>query len=431
MGKLLARCALVIACTGACAEAFADDLGQRHDWAINFGIGLPSASTSLGPWTSGEFGKLRFDSAKDEFAGNRLTAEYRGHLTKTLWVNAVADYVDDASSGVDLTEAYLDWRPIPESANQHQFRIGAFYPPFSLENGDFGWESPFTTSFSAINTWLGEEIRPLGAEWSLRRQLGYAGSPHRLGTFAGAFYGNDPAGTLLFWRGFSLHDRQTRLNDRLSIPPTPIVIGGVVTGLRPNRVEPFEEIDDEPGYYAGVEWRYARRALFQVAVYDNRADPNEFRDGQWGWRTRFNHVAAQLSLPADFGLISQWMDGATYWLVATTPAGMRTPATRLVRDDFESAFVLLTKRISAAHRVSVRYDRFEFTRGDAFGIDSGDAWTFGYQYRATEQIGIALEWLTIDSARELWTRFYGLPGNATERQMRLHVNFRVKSSGDR
>jgi hypothetical protein len=427
MGKLLTHYALAGACVCACAGALGEDLGERHHWAIKVGVGFPSASTDLGPWTSGEFGKLRFDSAKDELAGNRLTVEYRGHLTKTLWVHAIADYVDDASSGVDLTEAYLDWKPIPESTNQHQFRLGAFYPPFSLENSDFGWESPFTTSFSAINTWLGEEIRPFGVEWSLRRQLGYTGSPHRLGAFAGAFYGNDPAGTLLFWRGFSIHDRQTRLNDHIAIPPTPIFVDGTVAGLRPNRVEPFEEIDDEPGYYAGIEWRYARRALVQMAVYDNRSDPNAFRDGQWGWRTRFNHVAAQLSLPADYGLISQWMGGATHWLVATTPAGLRTPATRLVRDDFESAFVLLTKRISAAHRVSVRYDRFEFTRGDALNIDSGDAWTLGYQYQATEQIGIALEWLTIDSARDLWTGFYALPGQATERQVRFQLNYRLRS----
>jgi hypothetical protein len=107
-----------------------------------------------------------------------------------------------------LSEAFIDWRPIPTSSNQQQVRFGAFYPPFSLENTDLGWSSPFTYSYSAINTWLGEEVRPIGAEWSLRRRLGFAGSPHELRVFASAFYGNDPAGTFLFWRGWSLHDRQ-------------------------------------------------------------------------------------------------------------------------------------------------------------------------------------------------------------------------------
>ena len=107
----------------------------------------------------------------------------------------------------------MDWRPIPRSANQQQVRFGAFYPPFSLENGAHGWESPFTYSYSAINTWLGEEVRPLGAEWSLRRRLASTRNTQEVRVFASGFYGNDPAATLLFWRGWSLHDRQTRLND--------------------------------------------------------------------------------------------------------------------------------------------------------------------------------------------------------------------------
>src|SRR5690606_3435751 len=105
------------------------------------------------------------------------------------------------------------------------------------------------------------------------RRLGL-GSPHELRAFAAAFMGNDPAGTLLFWRGWSLHDRQTRLDDRLAAPPKPIWVDGVIVGSRPQHVEPFEEIDDEPGAYAGLEWRYARRVLVQAARYDNRSDPH-------------------------------------------------------------------------------------------------------------------------------------------------------------
>ena len=167
-------------------------------------------------------------------------------------------------------------------------------PAFSLENGDPGWQSPFTYSYSAINTWLGEEIRPLGAEWSLRRRLQGFRSAHEVRAFAAGFYGNDPAGTLLFWRGWSLHDRQSRLNDELLIPPRPF-------STRPQNLSPFMETDHRPGGYAGVEWRYAQRALVQFARYDNRADPYSFSDGQWGWGTDFNHLAVQVSLPPSSG----------------------------------------------------------------------------------------------------------------------------------
>ena len=84
-------------------------------------------------------------------------------------------------------------------------------------------------------------IRPIGAEWSMRRRFGYAGSPHELGAFAAPFYGNDPGGTLLFWRGWALHDRQTRLNDRLPMPPLPVWNWtGTIVGSTPQSVEPFE-----------------------------------------------------------------------------------------------------------------------------------------------------------------------------------------------
>ncbi len=194
-------------------------------------------------------------------------------------------------------------------------RFGAFYPSFSLENGDRGWESPFTYSYSAINTWLGEEIRPIGAEWSLRRRLEGFRSNHELRAFAAGFYGNDPAGTLLFWRGWSLHDRQTRLDDELRHS------ADADSRRTRSSCQPFAETDHRPGGYAGVEWRYARRALVQLARYDNRADPYSFSDGQWGWGTDFNHLAVQVSLPAEIGLVAQWMDGTTEWLTAALPNG--------------------------------------------------------------------------------------------------------------
>jgi hypothetical protein len=424
---LLIRAGVAGACALLAAAALADD-ADRHTWTFDVAVGYPATSTDLVPWIEGGEGKLRFDD-DGGLAGNHLAAEYRGRITDTLRVKTVFDYADDASAGLDITEAYLEWRPLPTSVNQHTFRFGAFYPPFSLENSDVGWASPFSTSWSTINTWLGEEIRPLGAEWRIRRHVGFAGSPHEIGAFVAGFYGNDPAGTLLFWRGFALHDRQTRLNDKLPMPPMPVFgAGGSVVGVRDQSVEPIEEIDDEPGYYAGIEWRYARRALVQLAYYDNRAYPDSFRDGQWGWDTAFTHLAAQVDLPAGFGLMSQWMSGATYWLIATTPTGMTTPFTELVDDEFNASFLMLTKRVAAAHRVSLRYDTFDFAREETdLTIDSGHAWTVAYEYAATPSLALAFEWLTIESTRDLWPFFYGLPRAATEHQFRLKLSYRLQS----
>jgi hypothetical protein len=399
---------------------------DRHEFFFDATAGYVGASTDLTAWPEGGIGKLRYDD--DELTAIRLFAEYHGRIAPTLHARVVADYVDDASSGVDLTEAVLDWRPIPRSRNQHQVRFGAFYPTLSLENGDRGWQSPFTYSYSAINTWLGEEIRPLGAEWSLRRRLAGHRSAHELRAFAAGFYGNDPAGTLLFWRGWSLHDRQTRFHDRLDLPPAPVFTRGQVTGTRPQDLKPFVETDHRPGVYGGLEWRFARRALVQWARYDNRADPYSFADGQWGWRTDFDHLAVQVSLPADLGVVAQWMRGTTDWIAGAGPNGTLGSFSEYVQDEFESRFVMLTRRFGAAQRLALRYDTFKIRRPEDQPVltsDDGFAWTVSYRIEPAGRFSGGIEWLRIDSKRDVWPLFYGAPQHQTEDQLRLLFSFRL------
>jgi hypothetical protein len=430
VGTLLTRSALAL---GAAALAFAalaqDAASDRHQWQLEIDAGYVAADSGLGPWTEGGLGKLRFAESNDGFKSARLFAQYRGRITPTLTATVIGDYLDDASSGLDLSEAFIDWRPIPSSRNQQQLRFGAFYPPLSLENATLGWHSPFTYSYSAINTWLGEEIRPLGLEWSLRRKLGFAGSPHELRAFASAFYGNDPAGTLLFWRGWSLHDRQTRFGDRLPAPPLPTWDWtGTIVGYTEQSIKPFVETDHEPGAYAGVEWRYARRVLVQLAHWDNRADPYSFASGQWGWQTSFQHVGVQASLPWQLGLVGQWMKGETYWVTAARRNGTLSPFAELVEDEFESKFLMLTRVLHGAHRVSLRYDTFDMFRDGTDPVwhsDEGHAWTLGYRYERTAQLSGGVEWVEIDSHRDLW-EFYSPLTDATERQLRVQVTYRLR-----
>jgi hypothetical protein len=420
VGTLLTRLCPATALAATLAAAGVAAQSDRHELFFDASAGYVSASTDMGSWTDGGFSKLRH--AEDGFEAFRLFGEYHGRITPTLRARIVADYVDDASAGLDFTEAVVDWRPIPRSRNQQQLRFGAFYPPFSLENGDRGWESPFTYSYSAINTWIGEEIRPIGAEWSLRRRLEGFRSNHELRAFAAGFYGNDPAGTLLFWRGWSLHDRQSRLNDELKMPPRPF------TTAPPQQLEPFMETDHRPGMYAGVEWRYARRALVQFARYDNRADPFSFRDGQWGWGTDFDHLAVQVSLPAQLGVIVQSMAGTTEWLTAALPNGTRMPISEHVHDEFESTFVMLTRTLGANQRLSLRYDTFSFERPAAdptLTSDDGDAWTLSYRLDATDRFSGGIEWLRIDSSRDLLPMFYATPAAYSETQVRLQFSYRL------
>jgi len=405
------------------AQTAAAELSDNHELTVALDWSLTDASSALGAWTDGRFGKLRYDSNGSTAETTRLALEYKGQIAPALFAHAVLDYVDDAIVKAGLTEAYLEWRPLPSGSNRHRYRFGAFYPAFSLENSGLAWESPYSRSFSAVNAWLGEEIRPVGAEWQLGRPIGPEGSPHELGASVGFFYGNDPAGTLLFWRGWSVHDRQTRLNERL--PLAPLTLSGPAGPFTVERkLDPIAEIDDRPGFYAGGEWSYARKARLSLAFYDNRADPNAFRDGQWAWGTRFWHLGAQVLLPGDVGLVVQRMRGDTDWLIFVTSQGTTTPMTALATDEFDASFVLLSKVFGGRHRLSLRRDDFDLWRPGQLEVDHGDAATVAYGYTINPKLELRLEWLEIDSTRDIWPMFYG---QTTRRQKEslAQIGFRL------
>ena len=194
---------------------------------------------------------------------------------------------DDDKNPIDLTEAYLEYRPYPRAGWRTRVRLGAFYPPMSLESRAIGWETPYTITPSAISSWIGEEIRTIGLE----AQVDWLGT--RLGhsfdfQLTGAVFGwNDPAGTMLAMHGFAMHDRQTTLFGR---------VGALQTDLEMAKKELFHEIDGRPGFYVGAQARYLDRAILNVLHYDNRADPAaeavEIRD--FAWKTRFDAAALRI-----------------------------------------------------------------------------------------------------------------------------------------
>jgi hypothetical protein len=417
----LAGCALGV----LASQVATADLPDRHEIKIEFDWNLTETRSDLGAWPEGGYGKLRQDSHGSDYGSTRLAVEYLGQIRPTLFVRAVMDAVDDGTTRAGLTEAYLEWRPLPSGLNRNRLRFGAFYPAFSMENSGHAWASPYTRSFSAINAWLGEEIRPVGLDWRLNRPLGAQGSPGEISAVGGIFYGNDPAGTLLFWRGWAVHDRQTRLNERLPLPP--LVVPGQAGNpdiVIERQLDPMAEIDDQPGFYAGAEWRYARRARLSLSFYDNRADPYAFRDGQWAWGTRFWHLAGQVSLPGDVGLIAQAMRGDTDWLIRAANDGTLTPLTRYVTDEFDAAFVLLSKALGTRHRVSLRLDRFDMWRPGELSVDNGDAFAAAYSLTVNPRLAMQLEWMRIKSSRDLWPSIYGR-GETRYTEKILQLGFKV------
>lgn len=389
-------------------------------YTLNIGADLSFVDASgYSSWTQGSVGKLRYDSDTDGFALAQAFLDYKLRVADTVNVKLLSDIQQDFGSTVDLAELFAEWRPLTVTPNRYRFKVGAFYPRISLENTEAGWRSPYSTSPSAINTWIGEEIRVLGTEATVSRRPMALGGAHTFSLSGAVFYGNDPAGTLLAWRGWSAHDRQARFRDKLPLPPVPQLQPGMFFQNQDPYTQPFLEIDGAAGYYVSGEWAASKRILLRAMHYDNRADPVAADGGQFGWRTNFDHVGFQATLPGDVGLISQWIKGATVW-------GRETNGVHAVDADFKSHFFLLTKSF-LNQRLSLRFERFEVTENDQVPFDNnsenGHVWMVAYQVGISRYASVAAEWLEIETYREAW-EYFGLEKFNTETQLQLTVRLR-------
>lgn len=400
--------------------AQAVEIVEGHEATISLDVGYVDVSGHAS-WTDGFVGKLRYSD--DGFVMNRMFIDYSGRITDTLNAHVVLEaYDDDLGSAVDFTQAYLEWRPVPASPTRYRAKFGAFYPKISLENVDAAWSSPYTMSSSAINTWIAEEIRAFGAELSVSRKPISLGGAHTFSMDAAIFWGNDPAGSLLAWKGWSVHDRQSRFSDKLPLPPLPLLEPGELFERQDPYVEPFTELDNRAGYYLTGEWQYGNELLLRAGHYDNRADPTVMKNGQYAWETIFDHVGLQTTLPGDIGLVAQWMYGSTVMGPVMFPNGARA-----VDVEFESKFALLT-RAFGDHRLSLRYDDFDVTQNDSTREDNnpenGHAWTLSYQVGLSEKVSLATEWLSIKTHHCGWI-YYGIGPTETETQFSVSIKLRL------
>jgi hypothetical protein len=329
----------------------------------------------------GGLGKLRYDADDDGLQFGRARLAWRGsaggnwHAT----VDVSAWSLDDHNA-IDLTEAYLEWRPVPTSPWRSNIKIGAFYPPISLEHRASGWSNPYTISGSALNTWVGEELRTIGVAYELDH-LGIAdGGRFDFGMHAAVFGWNDPAGVVLAFRGFSLNDRQTPLFGR---------IGTHAYGGPEQRVI-FSEIDNRPGFHAGAYVKHDSGLEVRALRYDNRADRTDFKASinDWAWHTKFNSLGARYDAPAGFTVITQWLKGTT-----------NASSDLLNSWRFNTAFLLVAHEFGN-HRLAARYDDFEVgptMAGAPWAEEDGDALTFSWTWKLREHVELATEWLQIDS----------------------------------
>ncbi|WP_241238800.1 hypothetical protein [Colwellia sp. Arc7-635] len=375
-------------------------------------------ANTLESYIDGGYGKFNsHDGANISLAqaGGEFIVEWDTGISAHIVANA---YSDKNDSTVGLTEAFLKYRALPNDAGYRwQTKMGIFYPEISLENNAFAWASRNTLNSSAINTWLGEEIRVLGGEVALTRLGKFNDNGFDITVAATAFVNNDPAGALLSWHGWTIGNRQTLWTESKAIPDFRARMPGYDLNEQAEKSDPFLELDDNWGFHLRSKIKVHNKGQITVGYYDNKATPYMVENGQYGWRTRFYHLGASWRLPEAFELTAQYLSGDTL---------MQSPArVDVVNNDFKSGFVALSKRIKK-HRMTIRLEEFSITDNDLTVGDNnneyGKSATLNYTYRFSKPLFLSVEYNWIDSNRA--ARMYTNQAiDLTERQWQLAARY--------
>ncbi len=347
-------------------------------------------------WIDGGFGRLSDgDGPDDPAVGLRGTAhlglDWKPAEAFLLRVHATARSEQDAAGGqrAGLTEAFALYRPKLSDKLGLRFKAGLFLPQTSRENVDPLWASPYTITLSALNTWIGEELRLVGLE-SVLRTGGDGGSAWQLG--GSAFVGADTAGALLAWRGWAFGDRLSVLGEVLPLPPlASLGPGGGFADQRDDGTRPVDELDGRLGWQARARWDHGEQASVTAAWLDNRGD-QALHDGQYAWRTQFGQAALDWH-PAP------WLDLASEAAVGRTRMG--PPAGIRVDLDFAAAYGLVSAK-PGKFRLSLRYDRFWNDDRDGTAEDNGEtgaAVTGAVFFTPSPWLRLGVEWIELRSDR--------------------------------
>ena len=310
-------------------------------------------------WSTGGFG--RFDvgaaSAGDHRWINTESAQLGADWAPWSWLLIHADGVGRREpSGtigdrLGLLQAFVDLH------SEHlRLRAGSFWLPTSRENVEPLWTSPYTITFSALNTWIGEEVRPIGADLQF--------SPNFYIVLGGtAFRGNDTMGTELAARGWTFGNRLTAYHEEIAaVPDTTRPIG--------------PEIDHRIGDSERIRLQLPERAMIQFARVDNRSQLLIGRPPDVPWRTRFNVVSADAGASSPTTVAAEWAYGTT---TVAFPGGT-------FGEKFDTAYLLLSHKMGT-DRWTARVERFKI------GGEHGHAYTIAWLRETSPHVRSGVEYV--------------------------------------
>jgi len=365
------------------------------------------APTAQQSWVQGGLGKFRFGGGQNVRFGEAVL-QANASLADDLSAQVTARAEPTDSSVVDLLDAYLLYAPKSDGALSWSVKAGAFFPSISLENDDLGWTSPYTLTPSAINSWVGEELRTLGGEAKLRWNAGAAGTLVATGALLCC---NDEAGILMADRGWGMDDRPTGLFERVRLPsatarlfhmPTPFYSGM------------FDEIDSRLGWYGGMTWELpGGLGKLEALRYSNTGDPAAVTSRDTAWETKFWSFGARTQI-AGVTLIAQQLTGYT----AIEASGNEYPT------KFQSAFLLASYDLDD-WRFSAREDVFQtrFIASAASPLsEDGDTFTVAVSWTGAAHLRFTAEVIAMNSRRGEYT-LDGYPAQQESTQGQFSIRY--------
>ncbi|HUO85239.1 MAG TPA: hypothetical protein VM534_09010 [Thermoanaerobaculia bacterium] len=308
-----------------------------------YGFGYARGSTDADGPLEQETLTLQLQTGVDWFPSPRVRAH--------LHLLARDGRPDRENEQLGIVEAWVEAN-LQREAHRVKLRGGAFFLPTSREHVDALWDTPYSLTPSALNLWLGEELRPIGADVEYRR-----------GGLTGGltlFRGNDAFGTLTAARGWSLADHIALLDEEIDVTE--------LTQGKRTISQISAELDDRLGWSGRVRWS-GRDALLQITFVDNRADG--FRYGDiLTWRTPFYVVSGEINR-GDWTVAAEHGWGRTF---AYIPSGE-------ISTDLEAGY-LLVSRFFPRGRGTVRADAFAIDGERDYALTAAWIWMLPRRFRA-------------------------------------------------
>lgn len=310
-------------------------------------------------WTTGGFG--RFDvgaaSADNHRFVNTDVLQLGLDWTPATWLLVHGDgLARKEQSGTvgkhyGLVQAFVDLH-----SDHLRLRAGEFWLPTSRENIDPLWTSRYTITFSALNSWIGQEVRPLGADlqWSPNFYISLGGT---------AFRGNDTMGTELSDRGWSLGNRLSVYDEIIAAPDSSTRAIGA-------------EIDHRIGDSERLRLQLPERALIQFTRIDNREKLLSHKPPEEPWRTKFYIVSGEAGSSSPTTVAAEWAKGTTQ---IGFPGGSFTL-------HFDTAYVLVSHK-NGKDRFTARIEEFKTNS------ERGHAWTVAWLTDANEHVRSGVEFV--------------------------------------